>query len=96
MADFSAYIRGILTRLENILVRERAQTHGNAEDSMQTIADYWGMYMDRRVTKEDVCIMMMLLKIARIETGDKENPDHLLDIAGYSILASAMKDKENI
>ena len=39
--------------------------------------------------------MMCLLKIARMETGDKENPDHLLDIAGYSILASAIKDKDN-
>tara|TARA_R100001463_G_scaffold61543_1_gene114367 strand:+ start:197 stop:487 length:291 start_codon:yes stop_codon:yes gene_type:complete len=96
MADFNAYVRGIISRLEGILTQERNQTHGNAEENFQLIADYWGMYLDRRVTKEDVCIMMCLLKVARISEGDKENPDHLLDMAGYSILSLAMKEKENI
>ena len=50
----------------------------------------------RRITKEDVCIMMCLLKVARISEGDKDNPDHLLDMAGYSVLSLAMKEKENI
>ena len=96
MADFNAYVNGIITRLQDILTKDRNHTHGDAEESFQLIADYWGMYLDRRITKEDVCIMMCLLKVARISEGDKDNPDHLLDMAGYSVLSLTMKEKENI
>tara|TARA_Y100001951_G_C11246621_1_gene243758 strand:+ start:252 stop:542 length:291 start_codon:yes stop_codon:yes gene_type:complete len=95
MAEFGAYIRGICTRLEKILIEDRNKAHGDAEESFQLIADYWGYYLDKPLKKEDICIMMALLKIARINGGDKNNPDHLLDMAGYSILGLAMKEKQN-
>jgi len=94
MADPQAYIRGVITNLETMLVNDRHKAHGDAKRSMKAIADYWSLYLGKELTEENVCVMMSLLKIARSTTGNEDNRDHLMDCAGYSVLAIALKDRK--
>ena len=92
MAEFGAYIRGICTRLEKILIEDRNKAHGDAEENFQLIADYWGYYLDKPLKKEDICIMMALLKIARTQAG-QHNLDDYIDACGYSAIAGEIAEK---
>ena len=67
---------------------ERQDSYGTPEDNFAIIADLWSGYLgDVRLDAEDVAIMMILLKIARIQTG-KFKPDNYIDIAGYAACAA--------
>lgn len=75
----------ILDTAKEYVTKDRAATHGGAEDSFGLIAEYWSAHLDTHVSATDVCAMMCLLKIARI----RGNPDHLdswIDVAGYAAL----------
>ena len=76
----------ILEQASEIITKDRAQTHGeDAENSFGKIADMWTAYLEHPVSREDVCAMMVLLKMARISN----NPMHMdswIDAAGYSAL----------
>ena len=76
----------ILDTAKQYVTVDRAATHGNgAEDSFQTIADFWSAYLGRSVSTSDVCAMMCLLKLARIQ-GNPEHIDSWVDLAGYGSL----------
>jgi hypothetical protein len=72
----------LLDTAKQIVTKDRAATHGSAEDNFETIARYWSVHLDIPITKEDVAVMMVLLKTARI----KSNPSHIdnwIDGIGY-------------
>lgn len=83
----------ILTTAYNIINNERQDQYGNPEDNFATIADYWNTYLDKKlcddgiITAKDVAMMMVLLKIAREQTGSGKE-DNYIDAAGYIGLAS--------
>lgn len=88
----------IIKQVEKCILNDRQNTYGTPEDNFQTIANYWNEYLklDSTLTKQDVAIMMILLKIARM----KSSPNHLdnfVDAAGYSIIAGSFcnSEKEN-
>ena len=88
----------ILKQVEKCILNDRQNTYGTPEDNFQTIANYWNEYLklDSTLTKQDVAIMMILLKIARMGS----SPNHLdnfVDAAGYSIIAGSFcnSEKEN-
>lgn len=63
---------------------ERQDSYGKPEDNFAIIAGLWPGYLgDVILQAEDVAVMMMLLKIARIRTGIYD-PDNYIDIAGYA------------
>ena len=73
---------------------DRDEKHGQPEDSFTAIAMLWnayfqscGMAPDGFLTDEDVAVMMILLKVARICTGSG-NDDNFVDIAGYAACAA--------
>ena len=67
---------------------ERQDSYGKPEDNFAIIAGLWSGYLgDVMLEAEDVAIMMILLKIARIRTG-KFKPDNYIDIAGYAACAA--------
>ena len=83
----------ILDTAKQYVTVDRAATHGNgAEDSFQTIADFWSAYLGRSVSTSDVCAMMCLLKLARIK-GNAEHIDSWIDLAGYGSLGGEMAGK---
>ena len=67
---------------------DRQDSYGKPEDNFAIIADLWSGYLgDVLLKAEDVAIMMILLKLARIRTG-KFKPDNYIDIAGYAACAA--------
>ena len=96
----------ILLKAQQCITVDRAATHGDAEDSFQTIADVWSWYLcnvgkddirllpDDPLTPADVAMMMALLKVARI-CGNKTHEDNYVDLAGYAALAGEISMKED-
>lgn len=84
----------ILETANHYITKDRAATHGGAEDSFGAIAAMWSAYLDHEVTSADVCAMMVLLKVARF----KNTPghlDHAVDMAGYAALAGEIAARED-
>jgi hypothetical protein len=78
----------ILETAIKTVCEERQDSYGKPEDNFAIIADLWSGYLgDVILEAEDVAIMMILLKIARIQTGTFK-PDNYIDIAGYAACAA--------
>jgi len=79
---------------------ERQDTYGDPEDSFEIIANYWTTYLesvwheDVFLKKQDVAMMMTLLKIARI-SGQEYSQDNFVDAAGYLGIADDMAAQED-
>ena len=75
--------REILEAATQAVTVDRAATHGDAEDSFGLVAAYWSAHLGTPVSKSDVAVMMIQVKLARIKT-TPEHADHWVDVAGYS------------
>lgn len=76
----------------NIVHGDREKTYGDPGKNLRLIAQYWSTHTGITITETDVCIMMQLLKIARL----KNNPEHddsWIDIAGYAALKNRIKNE---
>lgn len=71
---------------------DREEDYGTPEDNFRLIAELWSVYIQKRcafpgtnvcVQPEDVAMLMVLLKIARIAAG-RSKPDSYIDLAGYA------------
>jgi len=76
----------ILETANEYITKDRAATHGGAEDSFGKIAEFWSIYLGIDISAEDVCMLMSLLKIARF-SNTPEHVDHTIDICGYAAIA---------
>ena len=65
------------------VLRDRASEYGGVEDNFRTIANFWSVYLGKKVRPEDVACMMVLLKIARARTNPAHG-DSWVDMAGYA------------
>ena len=81
--------------LENaiaIVTGENVSEDGqDAEDTFVHIAQFWSDYLGFSLTDFDVCMMMVLLKVARVKCG-RSVADSLVDIAGYAACAIEKED----
>lgn len=68
----------------NIVCADRDQMYGTPEDNFSTIAGYWTHYLGTNIGPEDVAVMMILMKIARISASEYKSVDSWVDIAGYA------------
>ena len=74
----------ILATASQYVTKDRAATHGDAENNFQRIAELWNAYMDTdSITAIDVAVMLALLKVARIRS-NPTHADNWIDIAGYA------------
>lgn len=76
-------------RLSAKIVERRAKTHGDPLANHANIAMLWNAYLGIRaagrnalLSPEDVAVLLALLKLARMHTGEF-NGDDYLDFAGY-------------
>lgn len=80
----------ILTTAAEYITKDRAATHGEAEDSFNAIAGVWGWWLATRATGPltafDVACMMALFKFARM-AGNPAHVDSAVDACGYAALA---------
>ena len=63
------------------------------EDSFDEIAALWSVYLHRPLIGEDVAMMMILLKVARVMKCVSID-DSLVDIAGYAACAAEIWEND--
>jgi hypothetical protein len=83
----------ILDASRDCITRDRAATHGDAEDNFAQIAAVWTWWLNERlsapVTAYDVAQMMSLFKKARAKA-NRHHADNFVDDVGYSAIAGEM------
>lgn len=82
----------ILTEAERIVYGDREQTYGTPAKTLNQIARLWSAYLDTEITAHEVCDMMILLKIARLQN-NPEHRDSLVDVAGYAALKERIQER---
>jgi len=75
----------ILDTAKEIITKDRAATHGDAERNFGLIAAYWSAHLNRNISPHDVAVMMTLLKLARAKSNPK-HVDNWIDGCGYLAL----------
>lgn len=89
----------VLEEAKRCICQDRQDQYGAPEDSFFTIAQFWSTYLvgeDKLkciLSKEDVALMMVLLKVARTN-GHKHHVDNYVDMAGYAALAAELAEDE--
>ena len=77
------------------VLQDRSSSYGEPEDSFGVIANFWSVYLGRKVYPHDVAMMMALLKIARIK-GNHGYADGYIDLAGYAACGAECAKKAPI
>ena len=83
--------KSILDEAKDIIYGDREKTYGAPDKNLVAIAGYWANHLHTRfgvyhdITGADVCIMMTLLKAARLGN-DVTHRDSLVDAVGYLAL----------
>lgn len=89
----------VLEEAKRCICQDRQDQYGAPEDSFFTIAQLWSTYLAGEhklkciLSKEDVALMMVLLKVARTN-GHKHHVDNYVDMAGYAALAAELAENE--
>lgn len=81
-----------LKAAHDIVHGDREKTYGDPGKNLRLIAQYWSTHTGITITETDVCIMMQLLKIARLNS-NPEHDDSWIDIIGYSALKNRIKNE---
>ena len=76
----------ILETATSYVTKDRQAQYGSPEDNFKIIAELWEVYTGIPLSAHDVAVMMCLLKIARIASGQKKD-DNYVDLAGYAACA---------
>ena len=67
----------------------RQSDYGKPEDNFGRIAGLWSAYMGVTITTVDVCMMMAMLKAARVKGANgKPTDDCFVDLCGYAACAA--------
>lgn len=81
----------LLQAANNIVTADRNEQYGEPEDNFENIARLWSAYLNGSVTHEpeclgaeDVAIMMILFKVARLIDSNYNSMDSWVDIIGYA------------
>jgi hypothetical protein len=73
-----------LREAATIITGERDAQYGGPEENFDRIARIWEVILKTKITKEDVAMMMIGLKVARYASKSGFQPDTWVDIAGYA------------
>lgn len=77
--------KSILDEAQEIIYGDREKTYGAPDKNLKMIGDLWAAYSGVPFTAEDVCNMMILLKVARL-ANDPKHRDSQVDLCGYAAL----------
>lgn len=92
----------ILSKARECVCGQRETDYGKPEDNFERIAKLWNAYLSSGLTDilqeplinaKDVAVMMALLKIARIKSGNGSD-DCYVDLAGYAACAGEIAERE--
>jgi hypothetical protein len=68
----------------SIITGDRDAQYGGPEENFERIGKIWSVILGVAVTREDVAMMMVGLKVARYASKSGFQPDTWVDIAGYA------------
>lgn len=82
----------VLEEAIRITSTDRNKHYGHPFDNFKVISEFWTTYLGFEISKRDVSMMMVLLKVAR----DKNMPkrDNLVDGCGYFRTAEMVEERE--
>jgi len=75
------------------IIRDRALTHGDLENTFEIMAQRWSQVLEMDITPAQTAWMMAEAKLARMESGGYQR-DHLLDAANYLIISAYLNEVE--
>ena len=73
---------------------DRAQQYGSPAVNIKKIAELWTTYKGVKFSPQDVGVMMALLKIARISSGQSKD-DNYIDACGYLSLSCELETEDS-
>ena len=80
----------IINEADDAITKDRAATHGDAEDSFTDIATLWNWWIRKRganlLSAFDVAMMMDLFKTVRA-ANNPSHTDNYIDKVGYTAIA---------
>lgn len=78
--------------IDNVLktVNERQQNYNHPSKNFDDIAKMWSVIVGKEITKEQVALMMIALKILR--ENFKHQDDNLVDIYGYTLCLEMLNE----
>jgi len=76
----------VLGEASDLINGDREIEHGQPRHTFRRIAKMWSGYLCQDISPSDVCVMMVLLKAARLR--HKLSDDSFIDMAGYAALGS--------
>lgn len=85
----------LLQAASNIVTADRNEQYGEPEDNFSNIARLWAVYLGQDINSEDVAIMMILFKIARLIGSNYSSLDSWVDIIGYAACGGEIASKGN-
>ena len=83
----------ILETANEYVTKDRASTHGDAEDSFSKLAALWGARLGVHLRPDQVAIMMLDLKTVRAWDNPKHQ-DNWIDMAGYAACGGEIASKD--
>lgn len=89
----NAIRKSILTEASEVIYGDREKTYGHPAKNLELIATYWAAHLGIPVGIDDVCIMMVLLKQARLKN-QPSHRDSQVDTCGYMALMERCQDYE--
>lgn len=73
---------------------DRAQQYGTPQKNITKIAELWSIFKGVKFSPQDVGVMMALLKIARISSGQSKD-DNYIDACGYLSLSCELETEDS-
>ena len=75
----------LLDEAKKLIGGNRQQDYGEKLTNHQNIADFWSIFLKKKITAHDVAICMALVKVARLMHQHKK--DSYIDMAAYAAIA---------
>jgi hypothetical protein len=88
--------KDVCQKAADLVGGDRAKAHGNMWDTHECAAILWNAYLKVKrevgadIGAEDVALMLLLLKVARSQSGQEGSEDNYIDMAGYAGVAGEL------
>jgi len=83
----------LLKEATELVGGDRQEEYGDKLTNHTNIADFWSIFLKKKITAHDVAICMALVKIARLMHQHKK--DSYLDLAAYAAIAGEIETRTN-
>ena len=83
----------LLDEAKKLIGGDRQEDYGDKLKNHQNIADFWSVFLQKKITAHDVAICMALVKVARLMNQHKK--DSYLDMAAYAAIAGEIEARTN-